>query len=616
MEKVTLACLSSERQTALKQLQELGTFHVVPMTPPSSEELDALRRLREQTAKVHSVLRSAASAGKFAPEPMKAFSYAETERLVSSLFAEIEASAQAEAELLQVRRNQTLLEPWGSFSKESLETLRRHGLNAVLCASPKSHRPQLPKGAVVKDICMAGGTAYYAVFSTEPLDEDALPCAQLPENTSIAYWKEREKSLVQSAAEFDSKLQTIAKKHLAEIEKFMAVLEEHVAFAKARDGMGTSRSISFLRGYIPLNQIDTLRAVAQRNGWAIRYEEVPEDDTDVPTKLEIAKPFRMAQTIFDFVGILPGYREHDVSVCMVVFLSIFCGILVGDAGYGTIFTLLALYFRLKAKGEAAKTSLNLLLTMSATILIYGVLTCNWFAIPVEKLPSWMNVCPWMCNNDSHIQLLSFFLGAFHMSLARAWRAILAAKQIRLSEDDTKAFLRKAREALGHIGWGVFLWANFGMTRLLIVKGGSVTDLEPPFVWLYIIGFIMILVFSVNWTDMGTVIYMPFTFINCFVDVLSYIRLFAVGLSGLYIANSFNSMAMGLHSLNMPWLTIPAAVLILALGHLLNVSLALMGVLVHGIRLNTLEFSGHMDLSWSGKRYKPLKSTENDLSSSN
>ena len=86
-------------------------------------------------------------------------------------------------------------------------------------------------------------------------------------------------------------------------------------------------------------------------------------------------------------------------------------------------------------------------------------------------------------------------------------------------------------------------------------------------------------------------------------MLSYIRLFAVGLSSAYIANSFNSMAMSLSAGN-PWL-IPVSLLVLAVGHALNIALACMGVLVHGVRLNTLEFSGHMDLSWSGKPYKPL-----------
>ncbi len=609
MEKVTLACLSSEKQTALKQLQALGTFHVVPMTPPSSEELDALRRLREQTVKVHNMLKNAAPTKKATPEPLKSFSFAETEKLISSIFADSEKARQAEEELQQVKRNQASLEPWGSFSKESFETLEKHGIHTLLCASSDSHKLNLPKGAVVKTIAEKDGIEYFAVFSTSPLDDENLPRVQLPDNTSIAFWKERESTLATSLAKWSDDLQLIAKEHIAEIDKFEDVLEEHIAFTKARDGMGTSKNISFLRGYIPLSQIDSLRSIARQSGWAIRYEEVPADDTEAPTKLEIPKPFRMAQAIFDFVGILPGYHETDVSVCLLIFLSLFCGILVGDAGYGTLFTLVVLWLRTKVKDPKKRLGVNLLLTMSITILIYGALTCNWFAIPADKLPSWMNICPWMCNNDKHIQLLSFFIGAFHMCLAHAWCALKAARTIKLSEDDTIAFLKKVREALGHIGWGLFLWANFGMIRLLVIKGGDVTDLETPFVWLYIVGFVFILAFSIDWTDMGAVIYSPFGFINSFVDVLSYIRLFAVGLSGVYIAQSFNDMAMGLHTLNKPILTIPAAILILALGHLLNIVMAFMSVLVHGIRLNTLEFSGHIGLNWSGKAYNPLHSQE-------
>jgi V/A-type H+-transporting ATPase subunit I len=190
-----------------------------------------------------------------------------------------------------------------------------------------------------------------------------------------------------------------------------------------------------------------------------------------------------------------------------------------------------------------------------------------------------------------------------MSLASVWRALQEASKANLKDDDAKMFLKCVWAALGKLGWAVFLWANYGLVKLLIVDGGSIGDLSRPYVWLYGIGFVMILVFDINWKDMGTVIYMPFSFINSFVDVLSYIRLFAVGLSSVYIADSFNNMATGISAGN-PWL-IPVSLLVLAIGHALNIALACMGVLVHGVRLNTLEFSGRMDLSWTGKPYKPL-----------
>ena len=257
------------------------------------------------------------------------------------------------------------------------------------------------------------------------------------------------------------------------------------------------------------------------------------------------------------------------------------------------------------KSEDAREVLNLLMVLSGAILIYGALSGNWFAIPVEKMPGPLGGLPWLSkhNSQQHVQLLCFFIAAFHMSLASIWRAIQEASKINMKEDDTVKFLKCAGAALGKVGWAVFLWANYGFVKLLIVDGGAIGDLSKPYICLYGIGFALILAFGINWKDMGDVIYSPFSFINSFVDVLSYIRLFAVGLSSVYIANSFNSMATSVSAGN-PWL-IPVSLLILAIGHLLNIALACMGVLVHGVRLNTLEFSGRMDLSWTGKPYRPL-----------
>jgi len=92
-------------------------------------------------------------------------------------------------------------------------------------------------------------------------------------------------------------------------------------------------------------------------------------------------------------------------------------------------------------------------------------------------------------------------------------------------------------------------------------------------------------------------------ISAFSDVVSYVRLYAVGLATLEIAKAFNSMASGVGS---SWIGIVLASLVLFLGHSLNIILAVMAIVVHGIRLNMLEFSGHMGMEWSGIAYKPFK----------
>jgi V/A-type H+-transporting ATPase subunit I len=87
--------------------------------------------------------------------------------------------------------------------------------------------------------------------------------------------------------------------------------------------------------------------------------------------------------------------------------------------------------------------------------------------------------------------------------------------------------------------------------------------------------------------------------NNFTDVVSYVRLFAVGLAGIAISDTVNMLAAGFG----PGVI---SVLIIFLGHTINIVLGPLSVLVHGIRLNVLEFSGHAGLSWSGIAYKPLK----------
>ena len=105
--------------------------------------------------------------------------------------------------------------------------------------------------------------------------------------------------------------------------------------------------------------------------------------------------------------------------------------------------------------------------------------------------------------------------------------------------------------------------------------------------------------------------LPFALIGSFVDVLSYIRLFAVGLSGTYIAENFNKMGgMVLDALprNLFVIGLIFLILVAVFGHILNIALGFLGVLVHAIRLNTLEFSNHMEMQWAGIRYKPFSKT--------
>ena len=131
-------------------------------------------------------------------------------------------------------------------------------------------------------------------------------------------------------------------------------------------------------------------------------------------------------------------------------------------------------------------------------------------------------------------------------------------------------------------------------------------------YFYIVGAVLVLFFSApSWklhksigAGIGEILSNG---VNSFVDVLSYIRLFAVGMSSYYVANSFNNMGTDLmgggSGPGMAAVMFVAGLLVILFGHILNVALAALGVLVHGIRLNTLEFSGHIGIEWAGIPFK-------------
>ena len=131
---------------------------------------------------------------------------------------------------------------------------------------------------------------------------------------------------------------------------------------------------------------------------------------------------------------------------------------------------------------------------------------------------------------------------------------------------------------------------------------------PSFIYsVLIVGVLLITLFMTPIRSLKTEwfnhIMLPLNLISNFVDVVSYVRLFAVGMATYAVASAFNEMGMGMGTSS--WMAKCGGAMIIFFGHLLNIMLAAMGVMVHGIRLNTLEFSGHLGMEWSGIKFKPF-----------
>jgi len=176
------------------------------------------------------------------------------------------------------------------------------------------------------------------------------------------------------------------------------------------------------------------------------------------------------------------------------------------------------------------------------------------------------------------------------------------------------------KALEQFGWTLTTWFMFFLADDMVLKGHmlgylglsaeTTAMLWRVLVYSLVAGIVLIVLFMMppreikdGWFNLAL---LPLSLVSNFTDVVSYVRLYAVGTAGFAVANAFNNMIFGGDK---PWWGLLLGAVLAFLAHTLNILLSTMGVLVHGIRLNTLEFSNHKGISWSGSPYKPFAKPE-------
>jgi len=475
-------------------------------------------------------------------------------------------------------------EPWGDIDPGEIRNLGHKGIYLTLYQVPVKELSSFPDDVVVKTIFTKGEIAHCVVISRRRFECAFIEI--LPPKESLSQLKirlaenaeavERINCEIAQSARFYEDLLGIRKK-----------LEKAIEFQQVLTGMGREGPISYVTGYIPSEMEGDLVANARSRKWGIVVTE-PSAYDNVPTLLRNPAWVTMINPVLGLLGLTPGYRELDISMLFLIFFAIFFGILIGDAGYGLVYILLTLLLMLwlqktKKLNAEMKTTVSLFYLLGSCAVIWGVLTGTFFG------QGYLHPLVRLLNDPASMETFCFFLGALHLSIAHSWRAVLKFPSL---------------TALADAGYICILWTAFFLARTLVLG-----EAFPPFgVWLVAAGVILVILFTSPQArvlrgigeGLGTV---AMSFMNNITDVISYVRLFAVGLATLAIAETTNTMASGLGT---GVVALAAGIVILIIGHGLNIILAIISVLVHGVRLNVLEFSGHANVTWSGSAYKPLK----------
>ncbi|MCG8429768.1 MAG: hypothetical protein MJA29_01140 [Candidatus Omnitrophica bacterium] len=584
MKKVHIIVRAQDLVETIDVLRATGVMHIEHEQPPAGRAVQSLRDDLSLIAQAQNILQQSAQGKAACAVDSKEPVDWETEaRHVVELQRRLEQLQEFSRALTQ---GISQWEHWGDFDPAHVQALKSRGIHIRLFQVPLREVKKFPREALLHIVKTFRGTAYCVLIAREeiqvPFKELILP------RMSLATMKAR--------LSHDAEVIQHIRQELRERVKLVSCLAAQRArvsyvleYQEVLSGAGGQAQLSFLRGYVPRDAVEKVQQAAVEHKWGIMVED-PAADERVPTLIRNPRWIAVIEPVFKLLAILPGYRELDISLWFLLFFSVFCGILIGDAGYGLIFGVVTLLVHMKLRKKVTSSApfvLSYLVSIAA--VLWGLASATFFG--QEWLPASVSPMIPLLRDNEFVQRLCFTIGAVHLSIAHLWRAMIKLPSL---------------AAVGEMGWVGILWAAFFLARTLILGD----PFPPQGMIMAAAGGVCVLFFSNPQRNILKGIgsgagALGLNAINNFTDVVSYIRLFAVGLATVAVADAFNAMALGL-GFNSVISGLGAAFIILV-GHVLNLILAPMSILVHGVRLNVLEFCvNHLDGTWGGFAYRPFK----------
>jgi len=600
MKKVVVFVTSSARDAALKQLCKLGVVHIQHFKPPMSDDISKIENSLSAVEKSLGIIK-----GYNKPHTAE---IKEPEKCQKLVFDVLALDAEKQQIKSQIEEKRTLLnwyDRWGIISFKDVAELQENGIYLRLYEIDRSVLKNIPEGACV-EILKEDKNQLKIAFITESkgvrldIKEEQIPREDF--NTVTVEEQEKTSRLV----EIDQLLHQLAESY-SMIQSYQQELEKHLEFARVRSGMQDAEEITYLQGYCPAEDVEKLMQSATAEGWGIMSDE-PDATDNPPTLLKMNKVTRLIKPVFDFLGTVPGYREYDISQYFLVFFALFVAMIIGDAGYGTTFLLITIFAHYKSsqKGTPLPVFLKLMYLLSLCTIGWGTITGNWFgavqiaglplfkALTIPQLANFPELFPDLTvNPQQKVMLVCFVVAVVQLGLANIMNFINNLPHLK---------------AMGNLGW-------FGVTAgvfLVVLKLVLGFPLPSFTVSLIVCSVLAVIVFmkqekGISFLKgvalgLGDAFTTFLNVISSFSNIISYIRLFAVGMAGVAIATSFNQIAIPM----LKGFAFPAGILVLIVGHGLNIVMSILSVVVHGIRLNILEFSGQLGMEWTGYNYEPFK----------
>ena len=612
MTKYSFILLSEGQETFLERLQELGVVDITrssrPVDEKSSALLEKVGRLRTLISKL-----SAVDCGKDADAEKIRKAAADCSGLDADAFAELAAGTfsrigEIETEIQATGRELRERKPWGDFDKESVARLAELGyVFHYYKMGTKSFEALDKSKYALQVINNDGKNVHFVVVATADGEYD-FPAQECP--APAGSWKECEAKLEGLNAELVRCKATLAGlaaesgKLAAELEKTGSELDRYLAGATGEQA-AENRIITFT-GFAPVD--DEERLCSELDKMDIYYvkEEAVEEDNP-PIKLKNNGFSKLFECITGMYG-MPVYGEWDPTPILSVFFFLFFAMCMGDAGYGIILIIYGILQDRKIVNISMFDGLGKLISvLGISTTVVGFFLGTAFGVSLTEV-SWIPdaLKSVMLTGDIQVggstyalqMVLALLIGVFHICLAMTIKAVLYTKRFGF------------RENISTWGWLILILG--GIITAVVAMLGLVPESAVKII-VIVIGVVSALgIFIFNkpgrnpLINIGAGLWDTYNMATGILgDVLSYIRLYALGLAGGMLGGAFNNLGSMVLGTNPTWEWLPFAVILL-FGHVLNILMSCLGAFVHPLRLNFVEYFKNSGYEGKGLKYNPLK----------
>lgn len=600
MTKYSFILLSEQTEGFLNSLQELGVVDISRSLKPIDEQSSEMLAEADRAKKALSIL-AACKAGsekdfKFDGCPVDAV--LETQDRIAEISAEIAAA----------KKEIAVRQPWGSFRSEDIHKLESQGLKLRFYSCMKKKFD--PSWAEIRPLEVISETESKVFFVTvSPAEEEySFPIEAVPTPEGSVNEAEEKLSLLQSKLEKEQQLLANLKSCSNEIRKAYndSLSRLDLYFAEAATEKAVDNYLTVLTGFAPTS--DDKRLCASFDSMDIYYShEAATKEDNPPVKLKnnwFAKNFEVLTGMYG----VPAYDEFDPTPVLGPFFMLFFAMCMGDAGYGILLMLIALVLRLKMKDSSLGKMHRLIAFLGGMTFVVGIFLGTFFGMSILEAswaPAWLKgLCIDGWFPDAKIagfpvqMVLAVAIGVLHICLAMIIKTI----------NFTKRFGFKKTVAT----WG---WTTLIVGGLVVVSLGMTEVLSAEaFKWtiiaLAVVSGLAIYVFNTPGRNpllnIGSGLWDTYNMVTGLLgDVLSYIRLYALGLAGGMLGNAFNIMGTMILDIPVPGVNWVFCIIILIFGHVLNLAMSCLGAFVHPLRLTFVEYFKNSGYEGSGAKYNPL-----------